>query len=155
MRGMRLGMIGLGRMGANMSLRLMRGGHAIAAFDPDPKPRAELAAHGAAAAESLAALVTSLPAPRVVWVMVPSGDITEATLVQLRSLLASGDTVIEGGNSNYKDTQRRSQEFAALGIHYVDCGTSGGIWGLAEGYSLMIGGDADAVETLRPIFETL
>jgi 6-phosphogluconate dehydrogenase len=152
---MKLAMIGLGRMGANMALRLMRGGHQLAVFDPDPKPREELAAQGAEAAESLAALIAKLPAPRVVWVMVPAGEATESTLGELRALLAPGDTVVEGGNSNYKDTQRRAREFGRREIGYVDCGTSGGVWGLAEGYSLMIGGAEADVERLRPIFETL
>ncbi|HET7730078.1 MAG TPA: decarboxylating 6-phosphogluconate dehydrogenase [Usitatibacter sp.] len=152
---MKIGMVGLGRMGANMALRLMRGGHQVAAYDPDPQPRAALAAEGAAPHESLAALVGALQAPRVVWVMVPAGEITEATLSTLRAALQPGDTVVDGGNSNYKDTQRRAASFAEDRIHYVDCGTSGGVWGLKEGYSLMIGGDEAAVERLRPVFETL
>ncbi len=152
---MKIGMVGLGRMGANMVLRLLRGGHQVAVFDPDPKPRDELAAHGAEAAHSLAALVSKLPAPRTLWVMVPSGDITDAALDELFIALAAGDTVIEGGNSNYKDTQRRAKAFAKKGIAYVDCGTSGGVWGLENGYSLMVGGEEAAVERLRPIFETL
>jgi 6-phosphogluconate dehydrogenase len=152
---MKLGMIGLGRMGANMAQRLMAGGHELAVFDPAPAPRKALEEKGAAAAESLVALVAKLPAPRVLWVMVPAGEITDNTLAELSALLAPGDTVIEGGNSNYKDTQRRAKGFADRGIQYVDCGTSGGVWGLKEGYSLMIGGDEAAVERLRPIFETL
>jgi 6-phosphogluconate dehydrogenase len=153
--GMRLGMIGLGRMGANMAQRLMRGGHQLAAFDPKPEARADLEGKGAAAADSLAALVAKLPAPRVLWLMVPAGEITDRTLADLLPLLAADDTVVDGGNSNYKDTQRRAAAFAARDIHYVDCGTSGGVWGLAEGYSLMIGGDEAVVERLRPVFETL
>jgi 6-phosphogluconate dehydrogenase len=152
---MQLGMIGLGRMGANMAQRLMRGGHRLAVFDPKPEARKALADHGADPAESLAALVAKLPAPRVLWLMVPAGEITDATLAGLLPLLAAGDTVIDGGNSNYKDTMRRAVKFAERRIDYVDCGTSGGVWGLAEGYSLMIGGDPKAVERLRPIFETL
>jgi 6-phosphogluconate dehydrogenase len=152
---MKLGMIGLGRMGANMAERLMRGGHAAVGFDPKPEARKALEAKGAASASSLADLVAALPAPRVVWLMVPSGEITDGTLAGLLPLLAAGDTVVDGGNSNYKDTMRRAAQFAAKRIDYIDCGTSGGVWGLAEGYSMMIGGDEKAVERLRPIFETL
>ncbi|WP_343821275.1 decarboxylating 6-phosphogluconate dehydrogenase [Dyella marensis] len=152
---MKLGMIGLGRMGANMAQRLMRGGHAIVGFDPQPAARKALEDKGAASAESLAALVAALPAPRALWLMVPAGDPTDASLDTLLPLLAAGDTVIDGGNSYYKDTQRRAKRFAEHGIAYVDSGTSGGIWGLDEGYSLMIGGDEAAVERLRPVFETL
>ena len=155
MPAMKLAMVGLGRMGANMTRRLMRGGHSLAVFDPDPQPRHALVAEGAEAADSIAALVALLPAPRIVWVMVPAGEATETTLGALRALLAPGDTVIEGGNSNYKDTQRRAREFAAQQIEYVDCGTSGGVWGLDAGYSLMIGGSESAVARLAPIFETL
>ena len=152
---MRLGMVGLGRMGANMAVRLVRGGHTVAAFDPDEGARRSAAEQGAAAQATLAALVAALPAPRIVWVMVPAGAATEATLDELRSRLARGDTVIEGGNSNYKDSQRRAAQFGERGIDYVDCGTSGGVWGRENGYSLMVGGEAAAVERCRPIFETL
>jgi 6-phosphogluconate dehydrogenase len=152
---MKLGMIGLGRMGANMAQRLLRGGHQLAGFDPKTDARKELESKGAEAADSLAALVTKLPAPRTLWLMVPAGEITDATLTNLLPLLAAGDTVIDGGNSNYKDTLRRAKVFAEKGIDYIDCGTSGGVWGLTEGYSMMIGGDEDAVERLRPVFEAL
>jgi 6-phosphogluconate dehydrogenase len=152
---MRLAMIGLGRMGANMAQRLMKGGHELEVFDPDLAPRKALVEKGAKAADSLAMLVSAMPMPRVVWLMIPAGKITDSTLVELATVLAPGDTVVDGGNSNYKDTQRRAEEFAAKGIAYLDCGTSGGVWGLENGYSLMIGGDAQAVERLRPIFETL
>ena len=152
---MKLGMIGLGRMGANMAQRLIRGGHALVGFDPKPEARKALEANGAQSADSLAALVAKLPAPRAIWLMVPAGEITDSSLTQLLPLLAAGDTVVDGGNSNYKDTLRRAATFVAKQIDYVDCGTSGGVWGLAEGYSMMIGGDAAAVERLRPIFETL
>ena len=148
-------MVGLGRMGANMARRLMKGAHALAVFDPAAAAREALAAEGAQPAASLAALVAALPAPRAVWVMVPAGEATESTLAALAGLLARGDTVVEGGNSNYKDSQRRAQEFAAKGIDYLDCGTSGGVWGLEQGYSLMVGGAEAAVERLRPVFETL
>jgi len=152
---MKLGMIGLGRMGANMAQRLIRGGHALVGFDPKPEARKALEANGAQSADSLAALVAKLPAPRAIWLMVPAGEITDSSLTQLLPLLTAGDTVVDGGNSNYKDTLRRAATFVAKQIDYVDCGTSGGVWGLAEGYSMMIGGDAAAVERLRPIFETL
>ncbi|HYW50225.1 MAG TPA: decarboxylating 6-phosphogluconate dehydrogenase [Gemmatimonadaceae bacterium] len=152
---MQLGMVGLGRMGANMTTRLLRGGHAVAVFDQNPVALATAAAGGATPTESVAALVGALAAPRAVWVMVPSGEPTETTITSLAALLAPGDTIIDGGNSNYKDSIRRSQTLAAAGITYVDVGTSGGVWGLTEGYALMIGGEAEAVERLRPIFETL
>jgi 6-phosphogluconate dehydrogenase len=152
---MRLGMIGLGRMGASMAQRLMRGGHQLAVFDPNPEARRELENGGATGADSLSMLVSKLPAPRILWLMVPAGEVTDRTLADLQPLVAAADTIVDGGNSNYKDTQRRAKDFAGRGIHYVDCGTSGGVWGLAEGYSLMIGGDEAAVERLRPIFETL
>src|SRR5687768_16612247 len=152
---MKIGMVGLGRMGANMALRLLRGGHEVAAFAPDVKARAVAAEGGATAHDSVASLVSALPSPRAVWVMVPAGDVTEATLDALGLALEAGDTVVDGGNSNYKDTQRRAARFEARGIHYVDCGTSGGVWGLEGGYALMIGGDESAVERLRPVFETL
>ena len=152
---MRLGMIGLGRMGSNMAQRLMNGGHQVAVFDASAEPRKALASKGALAADSLPLLVASLPTPRVLWLMIPAGAATDITLAELSPLLAQADTVIDGGNSNYKDTQRRATAFAERGIHYVDCGTSGGVWGLEGGYSLMIGGDVAAVERLRPIFETL
>lgn len=152
---MKLGMIGLGRMGAGMARRLMQGGHAIVGFDPDAGARGQLEKDGAGTADSLKALVESLPAPRNVWMMVPSGHITESTVSDLLALLAPGDTLIDGGNSNYKDTLRRAKASAEHGVHYVDCGTSGGVWGLAEGFSLMIGGENEPVEALRPVFESL
>ena len=152
---MKLGMIGLGRMGANMAQRLMRGGHRLTGFDPKPEARKDLEDQGAESANSLAALVAKLPAPRTVWLMVPAGAITDGALEELLPLLAAGDTVVDGGNSNYKDTLRRASTFSDKKIHYIDCGTSGGVWGLVEGFSMMIGGDEAAVERLRPIFETL
>ncbi|MET0230096.1 MAG: phosphogluconate dehydrogenase (NAD(+)-dependent, decarboxylating) [Rhodanobacteraceae bacterium] len=152
---MELGMVGLGRMGANMVQRLLLGGHRITGFDPNAEARGAIEAAGGNSAASLQELVAALPSPRAIWLMVPAGKITDDTLDTLLSLLASGDTVIDGGNSNYKDTLRRAGVYAARNIHYVDCGTSGGIWGLREGYSMMIGGDARAVDALRPIFETL
>jgi 6-phosphogluconate dehydrogenase len=152
---MELGMIGLGRMGANMTRRLLKGGHRVVVFDPRAAVVKELADEGALGSASLAELVSRLTAPRAVWVMVPSGQITEDTVQALAGLLSAGDTLIDGGNSNYKDSQQRAATLQTRGIHFVDVGTSGGIWGLTEGYSLMIGGEEDIVERHRPIFETL
>lgn len=152
---MELAMIGLGRMGANMAERLVRGGHTVRGYDPGEVARQQAGARGIIAHANLQNAVSALPTPRVVWLMVPAGQVVDDTLDQLRPLLAAGDTVIDGGNSNYKDTQRRGTQLAEAGIHYIDCGTSGGVWGLAEGYSLMIGGDADAVARLQPVFATL
>jgi 6-phosphogluconate dehydrogenase len=152
---MEIAMIGLGRMGANMAQRLMRGGHKVVGYDPAAAARALLEKNGAQTAASLAEMVAKLQAPRAVWLMVPAGEITDSTITNLVPLLAAGDTIIDGGNSNYRDTQRRAAMLAQRKIQYVDSGTSGGVWGLAEGYSLMIGGDEAVVERLRPIFETL
>ncbi len=142
-------------MGANMAQRLMRGGHTVVGYDPDDAARTALEHQGAASAVSLEQLVSKLQAPRVIWLMVPAGAITDGTITALLPLLASGDTIIDGGNSNYRDTQRRAATAAQRQIQYVDSGTSGGVWGLLEGYSLMIGGEQAVVERLRPIFETL
>ena len=152
---MELGMIGLGRMGANMAQRLLRAGHGVIGFDPKAEARTELEGHGGRSADSLAALIAAMPAPRAVWMMVPAGSITDGTVETLAGLLAPGDILIDGGNSNYKDTLRRAAQLAEHQVAYVDAGTSGGVWGLAEGYSLMIGGDVAVVESLRPIFQTL
>jgi 6-phosphogluconate dehydrogenase len=152
---MQIAMIGLGRMGANMAQRLMKGGHQVVGYDPADAARSALQQKGADSAASLKELVGKLKAPRVIWLMVPAGEITDGTITSLTPLLAAGDTIIDGGNSNYRDTQRRAAAVAQRQIQYVDSGTSGGVWGLAEGYSLMIGGDAAVVERLRPIFETL
>ncbi|MBC8097872.1 MAG: decarboxylating 6-phosphogluconate dehydrogenase [Armatimonadetes bacterium] len=152
---MQIGMVGLGKMGANMTKRLLLGGHEVVVTDLSAEARTAAAAEGAHAAATLAELVSQLSAPRAVWVMVPAGDPTEAIITQLSTLLAPGDTIIDGGNSFYKDSVRRAEQLSAKGIHFVDVGTSGGVWGLKEGYSLMIGGDTAAVERLRPIFETL
>ena len=148
-------MIGLGKMGANMTARLIRGGHEVVAFDRSADAVRAAAGGGAAAAASLDDLVARLVPPRAVWVMVPSGVPTEATVDALAAALGRGDVVVDGGNSNYKDSVRRAAALAARGLHFVDCGTSGGVWGLAEGYSMMVGGEAEAVERLRPILETL
>ncbi len=152
---MELGMIGLGRMGANMTRRLINGGHRLVVSDRNPDAVAALAADGAVAAESPKDLIGKLSAPRAVWVMVPSGEPTEQTIMELAGLLSAGDTIIDGGNSNYKDSMRRAARVKERDLYFVDCGTSGGVWGLTEGYSMMVGGDAGAVERLRPIFETL
>ena len=152
---MQIGMVGLGRMGGNMAVRLMRGGHDVVAYDPNAEAVEGLSSEGASGTGSLSDLVAALEAPRAVWVMVPDGAPTDATISELRGLLASGDTVIDGGNSNYKDSIRHSEELAASGVTFLDAGTSGGIWGLAEGYSMMVGGDRGAYERLEPIFKTL
>jgi 6-phosphogluconate dehydrogenase len=152
---MDIAMIGLGRMGANMAQRLLRGGHRVVGYDPAEAARRLIEEKGAESAASLVELAGKLRAPRTIWMMVPAGEITDATITALQPLLSRGDTLIDGGNSNYHDTQRRAAAAAAAGIEYVDSGTSGGIWGLAEGYSLMIGGSEAAVERLRPIFATL
>ena len=152
---MELGMIGLGRMGANMTERLVRGGHRVVGFDPKEEARKRIADKGADCAASLEALTAKLKPARAVWMMVPAGAVTDSTINTLLPLLDAGDTLIDGGNSNYKDTLRRAKMLAEKKIQYVDSGTSGGVWGLEEGYSLMIGGDEAAVERLRPIFATL
>jgi 6-phosphogluconate dehydrogenase len=151
---MTLGMIGLGRMGANMTERLVRGGHRVVGYARKQETRERVEAKGAESAVSLKALVTTLETPRTLWLMVPAEAI-DPIISELLTLLVAGDTLVDGGNSNYKDTLRRAQRLADQQIHYVDCGTSGGVWGLNEGYSLMVGGDAPVVERLRPIFETL
>ena len=152
---MELGMIGLGRMGANMTERLVRGGHRVVGYDLKAESRARVEAIGAASATSLEGVVATLAPPRTLWLMVPAGDITDATIASLVPLLQAGDAIVDGGNSNYKDTLRRAGMLTERKIDFVDCGTSGGVWGLAEGYSMMIGGDVQSVERLRPIFETL
>ena len=152
---MHLGIIGLGRMGANMATRLLAAGHTVVAYDRSADAVAAARKGGADGVDSLAALVERLPAPRAVWVMVPSGDPTESTVQALAAALARGDVVVDGGNSNYKDSVRRAAALAERGIGFLDCGTSGGVWGLKEGYSMMIGGPAEAVALLRPVFETL
>lgn len=152
---MQLGMIGLGRMGANISRRLMRAGHQIVGFDLNQANVQALAGEGATAASSLEDVVAKLQPPRIFWVMLPAGRPTEETIVALRSLAGAGDVIIDGGNSFFKDDIRRSSECAANDLHYVDVGTSGGVWGLERGYCLMIGGDKEIVDMLDPIFDTL
>lgn len=148
-------MIGLGRMGANMAQRLRLGGHRVVGYDPGEAARQRAGEGGMETFDTLAAAVEALPVPRVVWLMVPAGDAVDQTLAHLVPHLAEGDVVIDGGNSNYQDSQRRAQALAANDITYLDCGTSGGVWGLQEGYSLMIGGDAATVERLAPLFQSL
>jgi len=152
---MELGMIGLGKMGAKMTQRLLEDGHRVVVYDRSPGPVQDAAAAGATPSESIDDLAGKLPTPRAVWVMVPAGDPTESVVQTLADVLSPGDTVIDGGNSNYKDSMRRATMLKEQGLHFVDVGTSGGIWGLTEGYSMMVGGDKTVVERLRPIFETL
>jgi 6-phosphogluconate dehydrogenase len=152
---MELGMIGLGRMGANMAQRLVIGGHRVIGFDPSQDARNRAATQGIEPATSPQQLVAQLATPRVIWMMVPAGDITESTVTALRPLLASGDTLVDGGNSNYHDAPRRAQLLADRAINYVDCGTSGGVWGLEQGYSMMLGGDVAAIDRIAPILKTL
>jgi len=147
-------MIGLGRMGANMVRRLIRGGHSVVAYDRAPDAVQALAREGAAGASSLADFVARLEQPRSVWLMVPAG-VVDATLDDLTPLLAAGDVVIDGGNSYYRDDIARARRLAPRGLHYVDCGTSGGVWGLERGYCMMIGGETDVVRRLDPLFATL
>jgi len=151
----RLAMIGLGRMGANIARRLMGGGHEIVAFDRDEAAVAALVADGALGASSLEELAAKLQAPRIFWVMLPAGGPTEDTVAALRGLAEPGDVIIDGGNTFYKDDIRRHRECAEKGVHYVDVGTSGGVWGLERGYCLMIGGASEVVTMLDPIFDTL
>ena len=152
---MELGIIGLGKMGFNMAERLRLAGHKVVGFDFNKDATAKLTASGSLGVNSLAELVKNLAAPRAIWIMVPSGDPVDQTIANLEPLMQKGDTFIDGGNSNYKDTQRRHAAETAKGFHYIDCGTSGGVWGLKEGYSLMIGGDKEAVNRLNPIWEAL
>ncbi|MCP5069177.1 MAG: decarboxylating 6-phosphogluconate dehydrogenase [bacterium] len=152
---MQLGMVGLGKMGANMVRRLIRAGHECVVFDLDPEAVGCLEDEGAVGASSLQALVDKLEAPRAIWVMVPAGPATETTVGQLAELVASGDTIIDGGNSMYKDDVRRAATLAESGIHYADVGTSGGVWGLERGYCLMIGAEPAVAERLDPIFKAL
>ena len=152
---MQIAMIGLGRMGANMVRRLMKAQHECVVFDHNKENVEALTKEGAMGAESLEDLVKKLAAPRAVWIMVPAGDPTEQSVVELSKLLSSGDTIIDGGNSFYKDDVRRAGGLQDKGITYLDCGTSGGIWGVERGYCLMIGGDQSAYQRLEPIFSTL
>jgi 6-phosphogluconate dehydrogenase len=152
---LQLGMIGLGRMGANMTTRLIRGGHSVVAYDRDPAAVQRSVGDGATGASSLADLASKLAAPRAVWIMVPSGDPTDSTVNDLLGLLQPGDAIIDGGNSKWTDSKARAKRCGAKGVAFVDAGTSGGVWGLANGYCLMVGGDTDTVKRVEPLFLTL
>jgi len=152
---MQLGMVGLGRMGANMTRRLMRGGHSLVVSDLSPDAVKQLSGEGATGSSSLEDLVKKLTPPRAVWIMVPAGGPTEATVQTLAKSLQAGDAIIDGGNSYFKDDVRRGKELEAKGIQYIDVGTSGGVWGLERGYCMMLGGPKEAVQRLDPIFKTL
>jgi len=152
---MQIGMIGLGRMGGNMVRRLMKDGHSCVVYDRGPEAVGALVKEGATGAKSLAELVSKLQTPRAVWVMVPSGGPTEETVQSLATLLEAGDTIIDGGNSFFKDDVRRSKEVGKKGVHYLDAGTSGGVWGVERGYCLMVGGPKEAVQRIEPVLRTL
>jgi 6-phosphogluconate dehydrogenase len=152
---MQLGMIGLGRMGGNMVRRLMRDGHNCVVFDLNPDSVRQLATEGATGAESMEDFVKKLSKPRAAWVMVPAGEATEATVMKLAGLMEAGDTIIDGGNSYFKDDVRRAAKLKEKGIHYMDVGTSGGVWGVERGYCMMLGGPKEAVQRLDPLFKTL
>jgi 6-phosphogluconate dehydrogenase len=152
---MQMGMVGLGRMGANMVRRLLENGHDCVVYDLDPDNVRQLAAEGATAADSLEDLATSLPKPRAVWVMVPAGDATDETVLALAEFFDPGDAIIDGGNSYFKDDLRRAELLGPKGVQYLDVGVSGGVWGLERGYCLMIGGASEPVDRLDPIFRTL
>ncbi|MDQ2924493.1 MAG: decarboxylating 6-phosphogluconate dehydrogenase [Acidobacteriota bacterium] len=152
---MELGLIGLGKMGGNMAERLRRAGHKVVGFDFSADAVKRLTDAGSMGVNSLEDLVKNLHAPRAIWIMVPAGDPVDETIAKLKPMMQKGDIFIDGGNSNYKDSQKRHDALKPEGFEFVDVGTSGGVWGITEGYSMMIGGDADVVETLRPIFEAL
>ncbi len=152
---MQLGMVGLGRMGANIVRRLMRAGHDCVVYDVNPEAVSALAREGATGAGSMQEFVQRLDAPRAVWVMVPAGEITEQTVRELASHMQPDDVIIDGGNTYYRDDIRRARELLPQGVHYVDCGTSGGVWGLERGYCLMIGGEAQVIERLEPLFASI
>ncbi|MBI4737808.1 MAG: decarboxylating 6-phosphogluconate dehydrogenase [candidate division NC10 bacterium] len=152
---MQLGMVGLGRMGANMVRRLLKGGHACIAYDRNPESVDRVAAEGAIGAKTLDGFAKSLSTPKVAWLMVPAGEATEQAIRALAERMAPGDVIIDGGNSYYKDDVRRARMLQERGIHYVDVGVSGGIWGVERGYCLMIGGESEVVSRLEPIFKTL
>jgi len=152
---MQIGMVGLGKMGANMARRLIKGGHECVVYDLDPKNVKQLEKEGASGSSSLRDLAQKLKHPGAVWIMVPAGKPTEQTISELASALESGDTIIDGGNTYYKDDIRRADELKKKAINYVDVGTSGGIWGLEQGYSIMIGGEESVVQRLVPVFQTL
>jgi 6-phosphogluconate dehydrogenase len=152
---MEIGFVGLGRMGFNMTLRLLAGGHRVVAWDRSAETTKQAAARGATGVGSLAELARALAAPRAVWIMVPAGKPVDDLVEQLAGLLSRGDLVVDGGNSNFKDDRRRAERLAQVGIHYVDAGTSGGVWGLKNGYCMMLGGPDEAIAILRPALDTL
>jgi 6-phosphogluconate dehydrogenase len=152
---MEIGMIGLGRMGGNMAKRLLAGGHRVVVYDPVKEATEALVAQGATGAASFGDLIRDLAPPRAIWLMVPSGDPTENAIKSMAEELSPGDLLIDGGNSNYRDSRRRAAALAKKGIEFLDVGTSGGIWGLKEGYCLMVGGDKEAFLHLEPVFQTL
>ncbi len=152
---MQIAMVGLGRMGANMARRLMRDGHDCVVYDRNPETVAQLVVEGATGAANLAELAGKLAPPRAAWIMVPAGDITENAVMELAAHFAPGDAIVDGGNSYFKDDVRRAKALAERGIHYLDAGTSGGVWGLERGYCLMVGGDASAARRLEPVFLSL
>src|SRR5271169_1457391 len=152
---MQLGMVGLGRMGAGIVRRLMRDGHRCVGYDVSPDAVAAIAADGAVGADSIADFVSKLEPPRAAWVMVPAGEITDKTIAELASAMEPGDTIIDGGNTHYHDDIRHSSELRERGIRHIDCGTSGGVWGLERGFCLMIGGETDVVQRLSPLFATI
>ena len=152
---MELAMIGLGKMGANMTERLVKGGHRVVGYDLNPESVAQIVEKGAEGAVSLEDLAGKLPDPQIVWIMVPAGAPVDQTLEAVLPFLGPGAVIIDGGNSYYRDTLRRAEQCDSSGMYFIDCGTSGGIWGLSDGYSMMVGGDRQIVENIAPIFETL
>jgi len=152
---MDLAMVGLGRMGANMAERLVRAGHRVVGCDPSEEATASAAEKGIEPSASLASAVEALPSPRIVWLMVPAGPLVDKLIAELEPMLSKDDIVIDGGNSMYKDTVRRAEALRERHLHYVDVGTSGGVWGLQEGYSMMVGGETPIVDSLKPLFESL
>src|ERR687885_1678452 len=152
---MQLAMLGLGRMGGNMVQRLLQGGHKVVAYDVDPRRATELASQGAAPATTLDEVIAALQPPRVCWTMVPAGRITEELITSLSARMQKGDIIVDGGNSHFKDSQRRAKELAERGIHFCDAGTSGGVWGLKNGYCLMVGGAPEAYAIIEPALKAL
>ena len=152
---MNIAIVGLGKMGLNMAFRLLRGGHRVVVSNRSPEPIRAAELEGGEGAVSLEDVIARLDAPRVVWIMLPAGDVTEDAIQKFAGLLSAGDVIVDGGNSNYKDTMRRAEYLAEQGIYFVDSGTSGGVWGLAEGYSLMVGGCSEAIAIIQPALETL